>query len=135
MSLEVDVLIPAAVENVINRENMRDIKARIIVEAANGPVTPEAEEYLDKKCELVVPDILANAGGVVVSYFEWVQDLERYFWDEERVNAELEKIMVKSFNDVVKTKREFGEILLRDAAMILALRRVVKALELRGIFP
>ncbi len=135
LSLDVDILIPAAIENVITKDNVRDVKARIIVEAANGPVTPEAEEYLDKKCELVVPDILANAGGVVVSYFEWVQDLERYFWDEERVNSELERIMVRAFEDVVKTKNEFGEILMRDAAMILALRRVVKALELRGIFP
>lgn len=135
LTLEVDILIPAAIENVINEQNMRDVKARMIVEGANGPVTPKAEEYLDKKCELIVPDILANAGGVVVSYFEWVQDLERYFWDLDRVNQELEKIMVNAFRELLSVKREFGPVLWRDAAMVVALRRVVESLKLRGIFP
>ncbi|WP_048096392.1 Glu/Leu/Phe/Val dehydrogenase dimerization domain-containing protein [Geoglobus ahangari] len=135
LELDVDVLVPAAIENVINESNMRNIKARLVVEGANGPITPEAEEYLDKKCELVVPDILANSGGVIVSYFEWVQDLERYFWDLEKVNAELEKILVRAFNDLLRTKQEYGDILWRDAAMVVALDRVVEALRKRGIFP
>ncbi len=135
LEMKVDILIPAAIGGVIHRDNVDKVKARMVVEAANGPITPEAEKKLDKRCELVVPDILANAGGVVVSYFEWVQDLERYFWDLERVNKELERIMVNAFREMMKVKNEFGYILWRDAAMIIALRRVVKALELRGIFP
>lgn len=135
LELDVDILVPAAIENVINESNMRNIRAKLIVEGANGPITPEAEEYLDRRCELVVPDILANSGGVVVSYFEWVQDLERYFWDLERVNAELEKILVRAFNDLAEVRRQYGEILWRDAAMVVALDRVVEALKRRGIFP
>jgi len=135
LEMKVDILIPAAIGGVIHRDNVDKVKARMVVEAANGPITPEAEKKLDKRCELVVPDILANAGGVVVSYFEWVQDLERYFWDLERVNKELERIMVNAFREMMKVKSEFGYILWRDAAMIIALRRVVRALELRGIFP
>ncbi|WP_456368824.1 Glu/Leu/Phe/Val family dehydrogenase [Geoglobus sp.] len=135
LELDVDILVPAAIENVINESNMRNIKAKLIVEGANGPITPEAEEYLDRRCELVVPDILANSGGVVVSYFEWVQDLERYFWDLERVNAELERILVRAFNDLAEVRKQYGDILWRDAAMVVALDRVVEALKRRGIFP
>ena len=135
LELRVDLLIPAAIENVINESNMRNIKAKLIVEGANGPITPEAEEYLNRKCELVVPDILANSGGVVVSYFEWVQDLERYFWDLERVNTELERILVRAFRELISVKNEYGDILWRDAAMVVALERVVEALKRRGIFP
>ena len=135
LELDVDILVPAAIENVINESNMRNIRAKLIVEGANGPITPEAEEYLDRKCELVVPDILANSGGIVVSYFEWVQDLERYFWDLERVNAELERILVRTFNDLTEVRKQYGDILWRDAAMVVALDRVVEALKRRGIFP
>ena len=135
LTLKTDILIPAAVENVINENNMDRINARMIVEAANGPITPKAEEYLNRKCELVVPDILANSGGVIVSYFEWVQDLERYFWDMERVNAELEKILVRSFYSMIDVKHEYGDILWRDSSMVLALNNVVEALKMRGIFP
>jgi glutamate dehydrogenase/leucine dehydrogenase len=135
LKLEVDVLIPAAIEGVIHAENMKEIRARMIVEAANGPITPEAEEYLNRKCELVVPDILANSGGVIVSYFEWVQDLERYFWDLDRVNRELERVLVNAFRDMIETRHEFGKILWRDAAMVIALRRVVESLRLRGLWP
>ncbi len=135
LTLKTDILIPAAIENVINENNMHRINARMIVEAANGPITPKAEEFLNKKCELVVPDILANSGGVIVSYFEWVQDLERYFWDLERVNAELERILVKAFHSMMDVKREYGNILWRDASMVLALNNVVEALKMRGIFP
>ncbi len=135
LTLKADILIPAAVENVINENNMHKVNARMIVEGANGPITPKAEEYLNRKCELVVPDILANSGGVIVSYFEWVQDLERYFWDLDRVNAELEKILVRAFENMIRVKQEHGNILWRDASMVLALNNVVEALEMRGIFP
>ncbi|MBO8182580.1 MAG: Glu/Leu/Phe/Val dehydrogenase [Archaeoglobus sp.] len=137
LELECDILIPAALENVITKENADSIKAKIISEGANGPTTPEADKILEEKGIFVVPDILANAGGVVVSYFEWVQDLNRYFWDEDRVNAELEKVLVRSFNEVVSIKKEYenANITMRDAAMILALKRVVNAFELRGLWP
>jgi glutamate dehydrogenase/leucine dehydrogenase len=136
LELECEVLIPAALENVITKKNADNINARIVAEGANGPTTPDADRILDDKCELVLPDILANSGGVVVSYFEWVQDLNRYFWDEERVNQELERIMVKSFNEVLEVKRELGkEATWRAATMTLALKRVVEAFELRGLWP
>jgi|Deesub1362B_J571_1020462.scaffolds.fasta_scaffold00328_5 glutamate dehydrogenase/leucine dehydrogenase len=135
LKLKVDVLIPAAIGGVIHGDNMKKIRARMIVEAANGPITPEAEEHLNRKCELVVPDILANSGGVIVSYFEWVQDLERYFWDLDRVNRELERVLVKAFRDMIVTRQEFGRILWRDAAMVIALRRVIESLRLRGLWP
>ncbi len=136
LELECDILIPAALGGVITKKNADRINARIIAEGANGPTTPEADRIMDEKCELVIPDILANSGGVIVSYFEWVQDLNRYFWDEERVNAELEKIMIRSFNEVLKVKRELGkDATWRNAALSLALKRVVKAFELRGLWP
>ncbi len=136
LELECDILIPAALGGVITKKNADRINARIIAEGANGPTTPEADRIMDEKCELVIPDILANSGGVIVSYFEWVQDLNRYFWDEERVNAELEKIMIRSFNEVLRVKKELGkDATWRNAALALALRRVVRAFELRGLWP
>lgn len=130
--LNVDVLIPAALENQITIKNAKDIKAKIVLELANGPTTPEADKILDEKGILVVPDILANAGGVLVSYFEWVQDRMGYFWDEKEVNEKLKKQMVKSFNDVW-TRKEKYKVDTRVAANILALERVVKAMKLRGV--
>jgi len=129
-----DFLIPAAIEGQITRHNADRIKATIVVEAANGPTTPVADEILTRRGILVVPDILANAGGVTVSYFEWVQDLQSYFWTEDEVNAHLERIMVSTFTRVAALARERG-VTLRTAALIVAVSRVADALRTRGIYP
>ncbi len=134
LELDCDVLVPAALENAITEENADRVKARIIAEGANGPTTPEADEILSDKGIFVIPDILANAGGVTVSYFEWVQGLQNFFWSEEEVNKNLEKIMVKAFQDVLAISQEKG-INMRIAAYILAIDRVATATLLRGIYP
>jgi glutamate dehydrogenase/leucine dehydrogenase len=134
LELEVDVLIPAALENQITRENAKNIKAKIVAEAANGPTTPEADEVLFKNKITVLPDILANAGGVTVSYFEWVQDLQGYFWTEQDVNSKLERIMAASYASVAAEAAKYG-VNNRTAAYILAINRVVEAIRLRGIYP
>jgi glutamate dehydrogenase (NAD(P)+) len=133
LELDCDVLIPAAVENQITSRNADRIRAKLVVEGANGPTTFAASEMLDKRGVVVVPDILANAGGVTVSYFEWVQDRMGYFWTEERVNSSLEQIMVKSFGDVVEVS-EKHQVSLRIAAYILAIDRVAATYRLRGLF-
>lgn len=134
LELECDILVPAALESVITEENASRVKARIVVEGANGPSTPGAKEILNKQGVLVVPDILANAGGVVVSYFEWTQNLHREHWDEAEVNRKLEKKMVKAFKDVVEVSRKHG-VDLATGAFMLAIKRIAAAFEKLGLFP
>jgi glutamate dehydrogenase (NAD(P)+) len=128
-----DVLLPAATESVITSKNAHKIKARILVEGANSPTTPPADDILFDRGVFVIPDILANAGGVTVSYFEWVQDREGYFWDENVVNERLKSIMVAAFNDVVQYGRKHN-VNNRIAAYMLAIDRVAFSLKLRGIY-
>ncbi|MCX8191716.1 MAG: Glu/Leu/Phe/Val dehydrogenase, partial [Nitrososphaerales archaeon] len=131
LTLECDVLIPAALENVITKSNASNIKAKIIVEGANGPTTTEADEILNANKVLVVPDILANAGGVTVSYFEWVQNLSRESWSEEVVNSKLEEKIVKAFHHVYKWSQERKESM-RKAALAVAVSRVAEAMKTFG---
>jgi glutamate dehydrogenase (NAD(P)+) len=126
--------VPAALHGVITGHNAERIQARVIVEAANGPVTPDADEILDDKGVLVVPDILANAGGVVVSYFEWVQDLQAFFWEEEEVNQKLEKAMRRSYQHVAQTAEQ-NKVNMRMGAYIIGVKRVAEATTIRGIYP
>ncbi len=133
--LEVDVLAPCAIENQVTLDNARGIRASLIVEGANGPTTPAADDVLMDKGITVVPDILANAGGVIVSYFEWVQGISSFFWSEKQVTDALQDILVRSFAEVNKARETYGLKSLRVAAMALAVNRVARAIELRGIFP
>ena len=134
LTSQVDVLIPAALEHQIRAENAAQLRAKVIIEAANGPTTPEADAILDERGILVVPDILANAGGVVVSYFEWVQDMQCFFWEEAEVNRQMERIMVGSFGKVWEVSEQRA-VPLRMAAYMLAVLDVAAAIQLRGIFP
>lgn len=134
LALPVDILVPAATEMQITGDNAERVKAKIIVEGANAPITPDADRMLEERGVLVVPDILANAGGVVVSYFEWVQDLQVFFWDEKDITTRLEKVMVRAFKDVVEV-REKKNVDLRTAALILAIERCNEAILTRGIYP
>jgi len=134
LTLDVDVLIPAALENQITEEIALNVKAPLIVEGANGPTTVDADKILERNNKVVVPDILANAGGVVVSYFEWVQNIQSLMWDEEEINRALEKIMIRAFNDVWNRAAE-KKTSLRMGAYMVAIDRIVKARRIRGIFP
>src|SRR6202167_2149950 len=132
--LDCDVLLPAAKENVITTANAERIKAKIICEGANGPTTSEADAILAEKKVFVIPDILANAGGVTVSYFEWVQDRQGFFWNEQLVNSRLEEIMVERFDDVVGYSERHAGVNNRIAAYMLALDRVASAIRTRGLY-
>ena len=134
LTLKCDILIPAALENVITLHNADQIKAKIVAEAANGPTTPHADEVLARKGIFVLPDILTNAGGVTVSYFEWAQDLQGYFWQEDEVNRRLEFVMKKAFGDVQEMMRKY-HVHSRASAYILAVGRVAEATLVRGLFP
>jgi glutamate dehydrogenase (NAD(P)+) len=134
LELNCDLLIPAALENQITRENAARLGCRILVEGANGPTTPEADDILYDRGIFVVPDILANAGGVTVSYFEWVQNLQELLWSEEEVADRLQKILVRSFKEVQDIARQH-KVNMRTAAYILGVGRVVRATELRGVYP
>jgi len=133
LELDVDILIPAALENQITEENAPNVKARLIAECANGPITIEADEILESKNIFVIPDILCNAGGVTVSYLEWVQNRMGYYWSKERVLEDLQNIMVNAFNEVLEKSRELN-ISMRLAAFVVAIERVTRASELRGLY-
>jgi glutamate dehydrogenase (NAD(P)+) len=134
LALPCDILLPAALENVIHKGNADRVRARILAEGANGPVSPIADEILKEKGVFILPDILANAGGVTVSYFEWVQDLQNYFWNEEEINNRLRQLMITAFRKVLAIAEE-KKIDNRTAAQVLGIGRVVEALQLRGLYP
>jgi glutamate dehydrogenase/leucine dehydrogenase len=134
LELETDILIPAALENQITLDNADSIKAQLIVEGANGPITDKADSILNEKKIVIIPDILANSGGVIVSYFEWVQGIQSFFWDLNEVNANLKKIILKSFQEVWNFGKQ-EDTSLRSAAYMLSLKKVATSLQQRGIFP
>jgi glutamate dehydrogenase (NAD(P)+) len=134
IEIECDVLVPAALEQVINADNATRIRAHMICEAANGPTTPGADEILEDRGVLVKHDVVANAGGVVVSYFEWMQGLQEYFWKEYEVNAKLNDIVVRAFEETWTAKERFGTSM-RTAAYGLAVQRVAEATTTRGLYP
>jgi glutamate dehydrogenase (NAD(P)+) len=134
LELECDILVPAALENVINEKNADRIKAKVVVEGANGPTTPKGDEILSQKGIMLVPDILANAGGVTVSYFEWVQDLQFFFWTLDEVNDRLRQVMNSAYARV-RTLADQKEVDMRTAADMIAMGDVARAIQLRGIFP
>lgn len=134
LTCQTDILVPAAMENQINEKIAMAVKAKIIVEGANGPTTVEADKILESRGVKIVPDILANAGGVVVSYFEWVQNIQSLTWDEDEVNRTLEKIMIRAFNEVWEKAVE-KKTSMRMGAYMTALERIIKAKKIRSIFP
>ncbi|MHA1293118.1 MAG: Glu/Leu/Phe/Val family dehydrogenase [Promethearchaeota archaeon] len=134
LTMKCDVLIPAATESQITKLNAEKIDCKIILEGANGPTTPEADDILNKKGICIVPDILANSGGVLVSYFEYIQDINAYFWDIDRINKELRRFLLKTFEDVYQLSKE-RNVTLRMAAYIIAVSGVAEAIRLRGLYP
>ncbi|HET6317490.1 MAG TPA: Glu/Leu/Phe/Val dehydrogenase [Chloroflexota bacterium] len=134
LELDCDILVPAALEGVLTADNAARVRARLVAEAANGPTTPEGDDVLRSRGVLVIPDILCNAGGVTVSYFEWVQDREEFFWTIDEINARLRRVMVRTFEDVHRTAEEHA-VDLRLAAYMLAVQRVAEATLTRGIYP
>ena len=134
LALECDILVPAALENTIHAGNAATVRAKIVAEAANGPVTPEADRILERNGVFVIPDILCNAGGVTVSYFEWVQDEQHLFWEAQDVYNRLERVMKVAFRDVLKIQID-REVPMRIAANVLGIGRVAEAVQLRGVYP
>jgi glutamate dehydrogenase (NAD(P)+) len=134
LELPVDILVPAAIEGQITERNAARVRASMVIEAANGPTTAAGDAVLAERGVYVVPDILANAGGVIVSYFEWVQDLQSFFWEETEVNQRLQRILANAFAEVAAVAEQRG-LRLREAAYVVALERVVEAIRLRGIYP
>jgi glutamate dehydrogenase (NAD(P)+) len=134
LELDCDVLIPAALENQITEKNAGRIRAKVVAEGANGPTTPAADRILFERNVFLIPDVLCNAGGVTVSYFEWVQDLQGFFWDEDQVNTQLQRIMKRAFNEVHNTAT-LEKVDERTGAYMLAVKRVAEATRVRGLFP
>lgn len=134
LALDVDILIPAAIDSVITKDNMKSVRAKLIAEGANGPLTKEAVKYLGDKNVFIIPDILCNAGGVIVSYFEWVQGMAHFFWDEDQINKTLHSILKNAFLEVVKKAEHYG-CDMKTAAMCAALAKLEAAMKLRGFFP
>jgi glutamate dehydrogenase (NAD(P)+) len=134
LELPVDVLIPAALENQITGDNAPRIKARLSAEAATGPTTPEADAVLERAGVIVIPDIVANAGGVIASYFEWVQDLQSFFWAEDEINKRLETLMTEALRGAWDESEKRG-VSMRMGAYVLAVDRVAEAMRERGIYP
>jgi glutamate dehydrogenase/leucine dehydrogenase len=134
LAMPCDILIPAALENAITQENARTIRAKILAEAANGPTTPDADRILEDKGVFIIPDILCNAGGVTVSYLEWVQDEQHLFWEESDIYAKLERIMKTSFANVLNIRTN-KKVHMRIAANMLGIDKVAQATRLRGLYP
>jgi glutamate dehydrogenase (NAD(P)+) len=132
--VDCDILIPAALEQQITTENAHQIQARMVIEGANGPTTPEADDILHERGVLVVPDVIANAGGVTVSYFEWVQDFSSFFWTEDDINTRLVRILREAFEGIWQVA-DAHQVSLRTATFIVACTRILQARELRGLYP
>ena len=134
LELEVDILVPAAIDGVVTKENAPRIKAKIIAEGANGPLTKDAVEICTKNGTFIIPDILCNAGGVIVSYFEWVQGLQNFFWDLDQINSKLYSILKEAFDNVIHCHETY-KVDMKQAAFIAALQRLANAMRVRGLFP
>jgi glutamate dehydrogenase (NAD(P)+) len=132
--VDCDILIPAALEGQLTAKNAPKIKAKLVIEGANGPTTPEADDILRERNILVCPDVIANAGGVTVSYFEWVQDFSSFFWTEEEINERLVRIMQEAFRAIWQVAQD-NKVTLRTAAFIVACTRILQAREMRGLYP
>lgn len=134
LGMDVEILVPAAIDGIITNHNMKNIRAKIISEGANGPITSEAQTYLEQKGVMIIPDILANAGGVIVSYFEWVQGMDQFFWNEKQVSESLAEVMARAFNRVAEVSERY-QCGMKTAALVTSLERLSKAMLLRGLFP